>query len=277
MWVGDVDLCNGVNVADVLYMIEFLFSGGPPLCSGTMDCDFALFDDTVEIQVSSGGSMVQMDLYVRNSQTVVGASMGFSWDDPNLQLDSVVATPLVDTAFDYGPYFYEQDNLDTTNANRRCLFGVSRYSQSLPGIPGNAGLRRLWASYYFTSTAKSPLDEVTIDTTQFSDGSAYQVVVQDGDSTAGHSPAFARGQYACCGLYTGGFTGNTNCDTEGKRNLADITRLTDRVYIRPDVPLCCEDNGNTNGDEQGVLNLADITRLTDKVYIRPWTECEPCP
>ena len=35
----------------------------------------------------------------------------------------------------------------------------------------------------------------------------------------------------CCGAFTLGFTGNTNCDTEGTRNLADITRLIDNVSL----------------------------------------------
>jgi hypothetical protein len=83
------------------------------------------------------------------------------------------------------------------------------------------------------------------------------------------------GSPSCCGRYTGGYTGNTNCDPEGKRNLADITRLTDRVYISKQ-PLCCEENGNTNGDPEGKLNLADITRLTDHVYISH-EETAPCP
>jgi len=70
----------------------------------------------------------------------------------------------------------------------------------------------------------------------------------------------------CCGMYTGGYTGNCNCDTGGLRDLADITRLIDNVYISK-IALCCPENGNTNGDAGGLVNLADITRLIDHVYI----------
>jgi hypothetical protein len=69
---------------------------------------------------------------------------------------------------------------------------------------------------------------------------------------------------SCCGLCTGGYTGNTNCDPEGRINLADITRLIDRVYISQD-PLCCEPNGDTNCDCK--INLADITKMIDYVYV----------
>jgi hypothetical protein len=94
-------------------------------------------------------------------------------------------------------------------------------------------------------------------------------------------PEFSMGKVVvkysgCCGLYTGGYTGNTNCDTDGKRNLADITQLISRVYLNPGTPLCCEENGNTNGDPGGTLNLADITNLIDHVYISQ-AETAPCP
>ena len=78
----------------------------------------------------------------------------------------------------------------------------------------------------------------------------------------------------CCGKFTDGFTGNTNCDTEGGLDLADITRLIDRVYITK-TELCCEENGNVNGDPEALINLADITRLIDHVYISK-TETAAC-
>jgi hypothetical protein len=84
------------------------------------------------------------------------------------------------------------------------------------------------------------------------------------------------GDACCCGYHTDGATGNTDCDTEGRRNLADITQLITRVYLTPEVPLCCEDNGNANGDSEGVMNLTDITRLIDFVYISH-AETAPCP
>ena len=70
----------------------------------------------------------------------------------------------------------------------------------------------------------------------------------------------------CCGLYTGGYTGNTDCSTDGVRNLSDIIVLIDHVYLSM-APLCCEANGNVSGDPEGTLNLTDIVNLIDHVYI----------
>lgn len=71
---------------------------------------------------------------------------------------------------------------------------------------------------------------------------------------------------SCCGFWTNGMTGNTECSADGKRNLADITRLIDRIYISK-VILCCEENGNVDGDLEAKINLSDITKLIDYVYI----------
>ncbi len=70
----------------------------------------------------------------------------------------------------------------------------------------------------------------------------------------------------CCGIYTGGLTGNTDCSTDGMSTLNDITTLIDRVYISHN-PLCCEENGNLDGSADGELTLADITTLIDLVYV----------
>jgi len=78
----------------------------------------------------------------------------------------------------------------------------------------------------------------------------------------------------CCGAYTSGSTGNTNCDQQGKLNLSDITTLITRVYLQPDDPLCCEENGDVNCDTK--TNLTDITRLITVVYIDAATELCAC-
>lgn len=79
----------------------------------------------------------------------------------------------------------------------------------------------------------------------------------------------------CCGRYTGGYTGNVDFDTDGKRNLGDVTRLIDRVYLTKTI-LWCEADGNVDGDSEGNINLADITTLVDHVYLsrQPTSLCQ---
>lgn len=80
---------------------------------------------------------------------------------------------------------------------------------------------------------------------------------------------------ACCGQFTGGYTGNTDCDSQGDIGLADITRLIDHVYISH-AALCCAANGNIDGDTENDINLSDITSLIDNVYISHGPTA-PCP
>jgi hypothetical protein len=80
---------------------------------------------------------------------------------------------------------------------------------------------------------------------------------------------------SCCGLYTGGYTGNTDCSTDGELNLSDITVLVDHVYLSHKA-LCCPENGNVDGSTDGEITLNDITRLIDNVYVSQ-TPTAPCP
>jgi hypothetical protein len=273
-WVGDVDLCDGITVSDAQYLIDYIFHDGPLPCAGVINCDYAPEGDTVEAWVVSGtGQSVWMDLFVRNGRTSVGGSLGFSWQDPDLRLDSAKAYSFVNNGFDMGVYFYEDDSLSVSNANQRFLFGAGKLEET--GVPGDSTRRRAWVRYYFTQTGKSAKDDPLIDTTTFNEGTKYLMVEED---SLGYSPVWGGALFRaqCCGIYAGGYTGNVDCDPEGRRNLADITRLTSRVYLTPEVPLCCEENGNTNGDPEGVMNLADITRLIDHVYVS-YAETVPCP
>ena len=82
-------------------------------------------------------------------------------------------------------------------------------------------------------------------------------------------------EVSCCGRYTGGFTGNTDCDPDGKMSLADITHLMDRIFLSKR-RLCCEANGNVDGDPDGNMSLSDITKLIDHVYLSK-LPTKPCP
>ena len=79
----------------------------------------------------------------------------------------------------------------------------------------------------------------------------------------------------CCGRYTGGKTGNIDCDPEGKYTLNDIVNLVSHIFISHK-PLCCRANANVDGDPDGKLTLSDVTRLIDYTYINH-KETAPCP
>jgi hypothetical protein len=77
----------------------------------------------------------------------------------------------------------------------------------------------------------------------------------------------------CCGLYTGGHTGNADYSTDGKVTLADIARMIDNVFISK-APLECFETGDINYDTK--VTLADIAMVIDHVFISK-IPMSPCP
>jgi hypothetical protein len=78
---------------------------------------------------------------------------------------------------------------------------------------------------------------------------------------------------ACCGLYTGGYTGNVDCSSDGAVSLADIIRLIDNVYLSHQ-PLCCQENAYVAGRPN--VELLEITTLIYYVYLSHGASPPPC-
>ena len=135
--------------------------------------------------------------------------------------------------------------------------------------PGNGPIMNLYFTAQPTATRGAV---VTIDTLTWTSHTSTITTVWNT-----YWPEFEVGKVAistsCCGAYTGGYTGNTDCSTDGAMNLQDITRLIDRIYLSK-ATLCCEKNGDTNGD--GTMSLQDVTRLIDHVYLskNPTATCQ---
>ncbi len=132
--------------------------------------------DTVAIVASvipdatTGQNQLQLDIEVFNDELIAGNSMGFSWDHSGLTLDSAVATDIVTSQYQIGPFFYEETDINLTNANQRFLLGGAVLFS--PGI-SPAPNRRKWASYYFTVTNWAACDSVLFDTLRFNAGSSF--------------------------------------------------------------------------------------------------------
>ena len=114
---------------------------------------------------------VEVELWVYNDTAIFGGSAGFTWDTPDMQLDSAVATQLLIDSWQIGPFFYENSSLELTNTNRRFMVGGSALTGL--GVSGDPGGRRHWATYYFTLSNWAPGIMAVIDTTVFSEGSDW--------------------------------------------------------------------------------------------------------
>ncbi|MDM8005699.1 MAG: hypothetical protein QUV05_06055 [Phycisphaerae bacterium] len=137
--------------------------------------------DTVAIVASvepipeTNQSRVRFDLWVYSDERLAASVVGFRWDNPAVQMDSAIASPLIQDSYDV-LFFYEGDSLAHTNLNLRFLFaGLAFYS---PGVLPDASGRRLWASYYFTAGWTGG-PQVVFDTLTFSAGSEYVFIEYD--------------------------------------------------------------------------------------------------
>lgn len=158
----------------------------------TLDLVFSVIPDFTTNQLK-----FRTDLYVFNdANTYTAATAGFSWDNPNLQMDSAKASPLTQSGFDGGVFFYENASIAQTNANRRFLFGAFKLTGT--GVTPNP-TRRLWASYYFTLTSWNANDSICLDSLAFNVGSIYAFADAGGNEIA---PYFTGKQCAFDSTYT---------------------------------------------------------------------------
>jgi len=123
---------------------------------------------------TTGSHSLEFQVWVYNDEPLIGATAGFTWDNPNFQLDSAVASPLIDASFEIGPFFFENNDIAVSNANQRFLIGGSALFGT--GVPADPSGRRLWATYYFTTSDWQACDEISFDTLRFNSGSAFLFV-----------------------------------------------------------------------------------------------------
>ncbi len=135
--------------------------------------------DTVDLVLTVGPDAnanqlnVQVDIYVYNDEDLVGGSSGYFWDNPNLTMDSAFLAPFVSAGWDIIASVYEDNDINTTNANQHFVLGGASLFSSIPAEPSG---RRLWASYFFTLSSWSVNDSIVIDTLTFSAGTSWMLI-----------------------------------------------------------------------------------------------------
>ncbi len=211
--------------------------------------DTLLIVANVTPDFTTGTHSLEFQVWVYNDEPLIGATAGFIWDNPNFQLDSAVATPLIDGSFEIGPFFFENNDIAVSNANQRFLIGGSALFGA--GVPADPSGRRLWATYYFTTSDWQPCDEITFDTLRFNSGSAFLFVTT--------------GNVNLIPTFGGGFTvSDTAC--------APAANL---VLVPPSLTFATQETGANPATQQFNVNSdgdpVDFT-LTESI---PWLSATP--
>ncbi len=188
----------------VLSLLLLATTAMPAMAQFTQDPHDHGAADTIQLVFSQVPDFTTNQVHLRadlwvfmDADTLTGCSMGFTWDNPNLQMDSARATPFVNGGFDFGRYLYENSSIAVTNANQRFLFaGVSNDSIGLRPTPE----RQLWASYYFTVSSWDSCDSIVIDTLTYSGGSDYRFVAYGNFSYKAYFDGPSRTRDTSCAL-----------------------------------------------------------------------------
>lgn len=123
---------------------------------------------TVVPDVATSQFKLQADLWVvDDANELAGASMGFSWDNPQMLMDSAKFMQVILSGFDGPKFLYDRNEVDSTNLYQRFQCIVARIRGA--GIPLSTS-RQQWASYYFSLSQWSLTDSVIIDTMSWDDG-----------------------------------------------------------------------------------------------------------
>jgi len=137
-------------------------------------------DMIITIQPDSANDILklQLELWVfDDADTLNGASMGFGWDNPKLQMTNAVAEQALLDGFT-PPYFYDSNNIDSTNERQRFQLAGLRFFT--PGIWPHPN-RQLWATYYFEIAPDwTTSDVIHIDTFAYNSGTKYKFISSTG-------------------------------------------------------------------------------------------------
>ncbi len=154
--------------------------------------------DTVAIEVTMDLGTFPMtgkiEIFCFNDSLIVGGEIPISWDNSDIQMDSVRADPPLEDYWNIFVAYWEAGSIDTTNANQR--FHLGGVSRGYPyGIPGNATGRHRLATYYFSviERKRDPLEAVTFDIALWSRFGAGHLLVFSNfisDMTVSYRPHF---------------------------------------------------------------------------------------
>lgn len=256
-----------------LLMLALCFSVAAqqsPIDRGEQDY-FSLVLSQPEAGANDSTFVVQGMMFTDSNQ-VISAGLGFSWDNPNVVLDSAALTQTGFFAFDFQPFFYYKNSTDSSNAYQWFQMSVTRLFR--PGLAPGPDPRHI-ANFYFHITDWSVNDTICIDSVHFS-GSTLGTFV---DLSEGEYPVGWNGPYC---------VGDPNAPTLGTLEVAPANLTFEGLVGGPNpIPLSFDvselDGGtigytavanqpwialvNASGTTPGTVDVGvDLTGLAADVY-----------
>jgi len=264
---ADMDGCTGVTVRDLKFIIDRILRGGPLPCTGPVDCvpgsDQGSTDSLKMVfsLLPEDGSnvpiVVDCSVWV-DIDPLETLQFGWQWDNPDVQLDSVVSSAPFDN-FDFATNFF----LDTSNATTNDSQVAICWGLALAEYPefdsDSLGWRHI-ASYYMTASIWTDSSNLTIDTIQHPDYASTEYIFIPTNNQY-YQPVWGGSIDTVCCV---GTRGDLNGDGKDA-NILDLTFLVDFIFRGSGDPGICPDERDVNGDGNSA-NILDLTYLVDLIF-----------
>jgi hypothetical protein len=158
-----------------MFLFAVLMLGAIPAQAQVLD---GAEPDTIALvatRPTAGDTTFKVELYFWNdSQTIVGATMGFGFDNDNVIVDSAFFEPIIISGFDLAKILFFGNNIDASNDSNWVTCQLSRlFGAGL--VPTDPPSRQLVATYWFTVTNWDIAQTITFDTLALTAGSTYKL------------------------------------------------------------------------------------------------------
>jgi len=155
---ADVDECGSVNIGDAWYLVMYLFMGGLAPCEGAVDCNIPTGDNSIDLgcQVlveDPTGDSVAIPIYVTNDTPLGAISAGFVHNSPDIEITSVSFNGTI------LPSELQRGHVVNLAANEVEIFWISMFGGNLAPQTGGL-LATMWAQI----PPGTPEQTVDIDT-----------------------------------------------------------------------------------------------------------------
>jgi hypothetical protein len=159
----------------IMFLFAVLVLGAIPAQAQVLD---GAEPDTVVLvatRPTAGDTTFKIELYFWNdSQTIVSATMGFGFDNDNVNIDSAYFAPGIETKFDFLRFLFFANDINQSNDSNivACQLGRIIGTGLVPTDPPS---RQLIATYWFSVSNWDIAQTITFDTLSLSAGTTYKL------------------------------------------------------------------------------------------------------
>ncbi len=261
---ADFDQCGSINMSDVIYLFDYVFKGGPAPCAGSVDCILPTGTNTITLgcptEVPNTVDSFSVPVYLTSDTLVSGFSFGFAYNSSEIEISSIEQTG---TILSNGFIL----NLAPNPADNNFKIYMFTLAPDLePLDPQENGLLfKLWFRVHGGASAQ----EIDIDTFSAFPGPDIEFILSaEGGGTI-------RPNYSDCGTSDIIITGESyicgDANSDGEVNIVDAVYIVRYVFTGGYAPEPMA-AGDANCDD--IINVSDVVWLINYIFMGGNLPCD---